>query len=432
MLKPTEVAKRFGRAALAATVFGALPTMLRAQPAALVSDSEVITQVPEGTIITPGSSIERPEDAGIRAHTNIKLFLPKGHPHLYNSKPTGKFENPASLACVYGVTPLVAGCNPETLTTVATGGSRVIAIVDAFDDPNAASDLAVYTAQYGLPPITADNFKVVYATGTQPAQDPTGGWELEETLDVDMAHALAPNAKIILIEAATNSNADLMLADKVAAKLVEAGGGGEVSQSWGGKESKGEEKFEQDFAKPGVVFFASAGDSPGTIFPSVMSKVVSVGGTQISRTTTGDYIEELSWPSSGGGPSKAVPVPTYQAVVSKVVGKRRGVPDISLDASPISGAWIYDTIPYHGSTLNWTTIGGTSLASPAAAALVNNAGHFNKTSLAELTQIYAHYGKPKDFRDITKGVCHNGGETAAQTGWDYCTGVGTLLGKGGK
>ncbi len=377
-MKPTEVAKLFGRAALAATVFGALPTMLRAQPAALVSDSEVITQVPEGTIITPGSSIERPEDAGIRAHTNIKLFLPKGHPHLYNSKPTANSKTPPRWPASTASPPLVAGCNPETLTTVATAA--------------AASSPSSTRSTTRTPPATLPSTprnmacrrspRTTSRLSTRPERSrrrirPAAGNSKKPSTS-NMAHALAPNAKIILIEAATNSNADLMLADKVAAKLVEAGGGGEVSPKLGRQGIQGRGKIRAGFrqARRRVLRLRRRQ-------PRHHLSVRHEQGRQRRRHADlahhdGDYIEELSWPSSGGGPSKAVPVPTYQAVVSKVVGKRRGVPDISLDASPISGAWIYDTIPYHGSTLNWTTIGGTSLASPAAAALVNNAGHFKQ------------------------------------------------------
>jgi kumamolisin len=429
-MKANEFTRALSRAALAGTVFAAVPTLLRAQPA--VTYPDIVTAVPEGTIITPGSSQFGPQDAGVRAHTNIKLFQPKDHPHLYNSSPSGKFENPASLACVYGVTKPVTGCNPETLTTVATGGSRVVAIVDAYDNPNAMSDLSVYSQQYGLPAVSGANFEVVYATGTQPAQDPSGGWELEESLDVDMVHALAPNAGIILVEASSNKNIDLLQAEKVAAKLVQEAGGGEVSNSFGGREWSKEDHLEGYFDRPGVVFFASAGDSPGTAFPSVLSNVVSVGGTTIERSEAGDYTGEITWSSTGGGPSKYVPVPSYQTVVSKIVGTQRGVPDVSLDANPASGTWLYDTIPYHGSTLKWAVVGGTSLASPATAAIVNNAGHFKKLSSRELADIYAHYGKPKDFRDITTGACHNGGETMAQKGWDFCTGVGSSVGIGGK
>jgi subtilase family serine protease len=119
-------------------------------------------------------------------------------------------------------------------------------------------------------------------------------------------------------------------------------------------------------------------------------------------------------------------------VVSSIVGTKRGVPDVGLDANPSSGTWVYDTIPYEGETLDWAVVGGTSLASPASAALVNNAASFNTSSPAELTEIYGQYGNASDFTDITKGKCSNGGETKAKVGWDFCTGVGSLLGTGGK
>lgn len=410
-----------------------LPVALHAAPPpAPAVYPQVVTQTPQGTIITPGSSVSRPADAGVRAHTNIHIFVPKGQAHINASGPSGKYENPASLACVYGVTAKVVGCDPETLKTVATGGSRTIAIVDAYDDPNAASDLAVYSAKYGLPAITSSNFQVVYASGTRPAQDSSGGWELEESLDVDMAHALAPNAKILLVEASSASTSALLAAEKVAAKMVSAAGGGEVSNSWGGSETANEETYETTFTAKGVVFFASAGDSPGTEFPSVLSNVVGVGGTTIQRSAAGSYKSEVSWADTGGGSSAYVPRPSYQSVVSGIVGSTKGAPDLALDANPNSGAWLYDTIPYEGETLKWVVVGGTSLASPATAALVNNAGSFNASSLAELTEIYAHYGVAADFHDITAGPCGNGGETTAKKGWDFCTGVGSSLGTAGK
>jgi kumamolisin len=189
--------------------------------------------VATGTVVIPVSSIARPEDAGVRAHTNIQLFFPAGV-RAPASAPSGKYETPASLACVYGLTPLVTGCNPTTLTTVATTGSKAIAIVDAFDYPTAENDLSVYSAQFGLPAITKSNFQVVYAEGKKPKQDSSGGWELEEALDIDMAHAMAPNAQIFLVEAKNNSTKELFAAEAVAAKLVAAAGGGEVSNSWSG------------------------------------------------------------------------------------------------------------------------------------------------------------------------------------------------------
>ena len=127
-----------------------------------------------------------------------------------------------------------------------SGGSRVIAIVDAFDDPNAATDLAMFSTQFGLP---AANFSKVFASGVKPPQDPTGGWELEASLDIEWAHAMAPTARIILVEAASNSLSNLLAAETVAANLVAAGGGCEVYNSWGGGEFSGENSLDSKFIK---------------------------------------------------------------------------------------------------------------------------------------------------------------------------------------
>ncbi len=381
---------------------------------------------PYGIIITPGSSIPRANGA----NTNVHIFVPRGA-RLPSGAPSGKYETPASLACVYGLTTPVSGCNPETLKTVATGGSKIVAIVDAFDDPTAANDLSTYSTQFGLPPITADNFQVVYASGTKPAQDSTGGWELEESLDIEMAHALAPNAKVILVEAKSNSGKNLLVAEKVATKMLEAVGGGEVSNSWSGGETKTEEKYEADFAGTNVVYFASAGDRPGTGWPSVMSNVVSVGGTVIARDGNANYIGQSPWTATGGGLSKYVPTPSYQSKVTKIVGTARGTPDIALVAAPSSGVWVYDTTPYNGQVPNWTVLGGTSVSSPAVAAIVNNAGAFAASTVAELTTVYGNIKNKTEFTDI-KGTCPNAANGKAGKGYDLCTGVGTPLGLKGK
>jgi subtilase family serine protease len=146
----------------------------------------------------PASSTETAGDIGVNAHTNLRMALT---PHqLAGATPQPAelppfsgylFETPASAACVYHLaSPRVPGCNPNLTTTNVTGGSKAIAIVDAYDDPNAAADLAFFSAQFGLPKA---NFSVVYAT-TKPAIDPTGGWEIEESLDIEWAHAMAPSA----------------------------------------------------------------------------------------------------------------------------------------------------------------------------------------------------------------------------------------------
>ncbi len=378
--------------------------------------------------IIPASSLPGPG-----AHTNIRLHLPSGLRSAVTA-PSGTYENPMSLACVYGLTKREPGCNPSTLTAVATGGSRVIAIVDAYDDLTATNDLIAFSNQYGLPRITNRNFQIVYATGTRPEQDPSGGgWELEESLDVQMAHALAPKAKIILVEAATNSVADLLVAEQVAAKLVAAAGGGEISNSWGAAEFSGEANSAPIFSAANTVFFAAAGDAPGATFPSVLSNVVAVGGTSINRTAFGDYVNQSAWSDTGGGSSAYVAIPPYQQAIARIVGGFRGVPDVSLVANPSTGVWIYDSTPYEGTILDWLVIGGTSVAAPAAAALVNNAGHFFPDTSAELTEIYADRAVRRDFTDITSGFCGNPApNTPAGRGWDFCTGVGAPRGTGGK
>ena len=234
-----------------------------------------------GKVLVPNSSIEKPLDIGRFAHTNIQVFLPK---ELRNEQTSGPpyagmaYETPASLACVYGLVAAVMGCNPNTVTRVPVGGARMIALVDAYDAPNAANDLAKFSLQFGLPPAS---FQVVYATGVKPSYDM--GWEFEASLDVQWAHAMAPEAKIVLVEAASNSFKDLMVAEDVAAKMVNAAGGGEVSNSWGGGEFSGETAYDSHFVKPGVVFLASAGDFPGTSWPGTSPNVVSAGGTTVRR-----------------------------------------------------------------------------------------------------------------------------------------------------
>jgi subtilase family serine protease len=307
-------------------------------------------------------------------------------------------------------------------------------VVDAYDYPTATNDLSVFSNQFGLPAVNANNFEVVYATGTKPGQDSSGGWELEEGLDIEMAHALAPGAKVILMEAASDSNSDLLYADTVAAALAASAGGGEVSNSWGEGEFNGETSYESTFTGSNVVFFASTGDSPGVEFPSVLQNVVGAGGTSINRNG-GNFVSQSTWPDGGGGTSKYVTIPSYQSAVAKikkVVGKYRGVPDFSFDANPNTGVVMYDTTPYEGQVLDWLVVGGTSVASPSLAATVNSAGSFAASTVAELTTVYNGYANTANWTDIVLGTCGNNGGTKAKKGYDFCTGIGVPNGYGGK
>jgi kumamolisin len=229
----------------------------------------------------PASRVANAADAGVRSHTNIQILgSPKnsqGTPQVAGPPFPGYFyEDPASLACIYNLQPPVRGCNPNVVTRNPTGGSRAIAVVDAYDDPNVYMDLQNFSAQFGVAPITPTSFQVVYApaggatpgscTGpaTQPPSAGPTGWDVEEALDIEYAHSMAPAATTLyLVEAQSNFNSDLLCGVTVASNLVAKAGGGEVSMSWGGGEFSGETSLDSLFTTPKVVYFASTGDSPG-------------------------------------------------------------------------------------------------------------------------------------------------------------------------
>src|SRR5271165_803076 len=266
--------------------------------------------LPSSSVYVPQSSVAVPADLGKKVHTNVRVLNPGTANPLEAPPYSGyAYETPTSLGCVYAlVAAPPVGCNPNTVTTVISGGSKAIAIVDAYDDPEAPADLAYFSAVFGIP-FVPSKFQVIYADGFEPAVDYSGGWELEESLDVEYAHAMAPNATLYLVEASDNSFTSLFTAVTVATNLVQCGnssstpsacasvtGAGEVSMSWGGGEFSTETTYDASFNQKNVVFFASSGDSPGPIYPSTSPNVVSVGGTSIRRSAvTGLYIGEAGW-----------------------------------------------------------------------------------------------------------------------------------------
>jgi subtilase family serine protease len=377
---------------------------------------------PDGTIILPSSSIVRPDDAVTgRVHTNIILYI-----HPDNSQPGPTWETPASIACVYQLVPQVSGCPINGTTISPTGGSGAIAIVDAYHYPTAGNDLAVFSSKFGLPPA---NLTVVYANGVEPPQDPTGEWQLEEAMDIEWAHAMAPQAKLFLVEAASASPSDMYYAEQVASNLVTTQGGGEVSNSWGLTEFSGEQAFDSYFNAPRVAYFASTGDYAFYIsYPAVSPNVIAAGGTSLQRDTSGNFIGEVYWDNiyggGGAGISSYESIPLYQTAIASIVGTHRGVPDISADADPLTGVAVYDSTPFYGQTPSWIQVGGTSLSSPMLAGIANAASAGADTA-SQLTEVYTDYGSPAEyaaeFRDITKGNSKCG------VGWDICTGVGSPL-----
>ena len=386
----------------------------------LVASAQNYGYVRYGNGIYPPSSIEQPWDVGVKMHTNYILYAPTGS-IVPAAQPAG--ETPASLGCVYDVVSNpISGCPINGTTEVPSGGSGVIVIVDAYDYPSAAADLSTFSSTFGLPQA---NFNVQYASGRKPSNGCSSGWNGEESLDIEWAHAMAPNAQIVLMEASSASNSALYQAVTAANSYIAAHGGkGEVSMSWGGSETSGESSSDHYFTQSGVVYFASSGDSPGVIYPSASVNVVSAGGTQVNRSG-GNYTNQTAWSDGGGGASKYEARPSFQNSIESIVGSKRGTPDLSFDASGGSPVAVYNSNCYGG----WLEVYGTSVASPSLAGIINNAGKFNTSSNAENTEIYGNMGNTSDFTDITSGSC---GTHSATTGWDFCTGVGVDHGLAGK
>ena len=402
-----------------------------------------------GTMIIPSTNRVNAEDLGVKAHTNLRLIVPpvagpsEAPPFLGYG-----YETPASLACIYRVVTPIKGCNPNMTTNTPEGGSHSIAIVDAFDHPYAASDLEHFSAQFGLPFYPA-KFKVVYSSGTQPAVDPSGGWELEEALDIEYAHAMAPEAMLYLVEANSNSFSDLFTAVLIATNLVRCGntsscasdasGKGEVSMSWGGAEFSTEGNYDWIFVGKNVVYLAATGDAAGVIYPSASPNVIAVGGTSTARSlATGNLIQEIAWSDAGGGLSFYEPTPPYQSVIAKIAQGARALPDVSADANPNNGYWEYDSYPIAGisNPSNWWIVGGTSASTPLWAGILNAestaAGHFAASTRDALTSMYSENDRESssvDFWDITYGACNYYSGSFSGEGYDLCTGLGSPKGK---
>ena len=253
-------------------------------------------------------------------------------------------------------------------TSLTAGAGKTIAIVDAYDDPTAERDLNVFSNQFGLPACTTANgcFKKVNQTGGTKYPRANSGWALEISLDVQWAHAIAPGAKILLVEASSNSFANLLTAEDYAKAHANY-----VSNSWGGSEFSGEASYDSHFAQSGVSFFVSAGDAglPAE-YPSASPNVISVGGTTLNFTS-GVFSSETGWSGGGGGCSAYETATSAQSSLSGYAqvncGGKRATPDVSLDADPASGVSVYDSTSYQGQR-GWFTVGGTSASSPMWAA----------------------------------------------------------------
>jgi kumamolisin len=385
-----------------------------------VTGQEAPPQLP---VLVPESAGFSPRDDDSRFHTRLRvLVVPNAAASV-----VAQFNTPAGLRSLYKLP--------------STGGSGAIAIVDAYHFPTAQADFNSFSQYFGLPQETSTNplasgnqaFQVVYATGYKPQ---SGGnyiasWNMEEALDIEWAHAMAPNAKIYLVEAASDSNNDLYNAVRVAGSLP---GVKEVSMSWGGKEASYETwSYDPIFTAPGVVYLASGGDSAAKMeYPAASPNVVSCGGTTVNRNSAGSVVSEVGWNDTGCGPSVYEKRPSFQNGVASVVGAKRGVSDLSFDANPNTGVYVYDSTPIWGEK-GWWILGGTSVSSPCLAGVINLAASsgngFAANTAAEQARIYGNLGNINAFRDVSAGAA---GRFKAKLGYDYVTGVGSPNGLAGK
>jgi subtilase family serine protease len=359
------------------------------------------------------------------------------HPPIHarpfaTSVPTGLFPSAVELA--YGLDHL--SCSLGTASTSWTypslcGHGQAVAIVDAYDDPTAESDLGAFSSYFGLPGCTSSNGCFVKAMPQgQPISN--AGWALEISLDIQWAHAIAPGARILLVEAGSNSFSNLLGAVNYGASQsgypVH-----QVSMSWGGSEFSYESLYDSYFSVAGVSFFASSGDSgTGPIWPSASPYVIGVGGT----TLQADTLTETAWSGSGGGTSLYEFEPSFQSKYPiPNTGGARGVPDVSYDADPNTGVSVYDSTPYNGQS-GWFVIGGTSVGAPswnAIFAIINSKRTSPISSVSFGTGITL-YGAAtgsvyaSNYRDIESGSNGNCGFVCnAQTGYDFVTGLGSPL-----
>jgi subtilase family serine protease len=312
-----------------------------------------------------------------------------------------------------------------------TWNGQTIAIVDAYDNPNVASDLSVYRSQFGLPPCTASNgcFRKVNQRGGTSSPAGNTGWGQEIALDVEMVSAVCPNCKILLVESDSNSFADLGTAVNEAYSL----GANAISNSYGGGEFLGETSYAGPYNHPGVAITASSGDGGyGVEVPAAFNTVVAVGGTNLTTAANTRGWTETAWSGAGSGCSSQISKRSWQ---TDTACSRRMVADVSAVADPNTGVAVYDSYGSSGGA-NWYVFGGTSVAAPIIASVYGLAGN---AAGIDYPARFA-YASPGSLFDVTSGSngrCTRRHNTStnyfctAGPGYDGPTGLGTPNGTGG-
>jgi subtilase family serine protease len=300
-------------------------------------------------------------------------------------------------------------------------GTPTIAIVDAYGYANAESDLATYRAQYGLAPCTTANgcFKKVDQNGGTKYPREDTGWAQESALDLDMASAACPNCKIVLVEANSNSFANLAAAVNYAKTIP---GVRAISNSYGGTDSSSTTSYDSTYSGNNIAITASTGDSGyGAQYPAASPGVVAVGGTSLNRSGSG--WSESAWNGAGSGCGLSHSKPSWQNGVTDACAGRMEA-DISAVADPNTGVAVYGPVNRRGS--GWMVFGGTSASAPLIGALfaLRN-GTINAGS-----SVYSHTTSLRDVTSGSNGTCPVSYYCNAGTGYDGPTGLGTPNGLG--
>ncbi len=324
--------------------------------------------------------------------------------------------------------------------------TQTIAVVDAYDDPTAEADLAVYDKQFGLPSCTTENgcFKKVNQKGeASPLPKVEGGWASEISIDVQMAHGICQSCKVLLVETKSEEFSDLGAGVVSAAKL----GATEISNSYGGTEEPADVSLASSaYNHPGIVLAASSGDCGylntacihdplGANFPADSPNVLSVGGTALTESA-GTWTS-TAWEEGGSGCSEVFSAGLWQSATAGFsatgCGSGRAIADVSAISDPNTGVDVYDSTPEEpGGPTGWGVWGGTSVASPIIAAEFALAGGASGVSYPAAT-LYAHSGEAANLYDVTAGStgeCEGRTICRAAPGFDGPTGVGSPLGLG--
>ena len=316
------------------------------------------------------------------------------------------------------------GYGPSDLRSAYRLPSRsshaTVAIVDAYDDPSAERDLGVYRSQFHLPPCTSANGcfrKVDQSGGTSlPVVDP--GWAQEISLDLDMASAICPTCKLLLVEAASSSQANLGAAVNTAVRL----GANAVSNSYGGPDAS-DRSYGRYYHHRGVAITASTGDNGyGVSYPASSKWVSAVGGTTLVRSSRSNRgWSESAWSGSGSGCSSSNSASWQKSSTTGCDG--RAVADVAAVADPATGVAVYDSTPFQN-TSGWLTFGGTSAAAPIVAGVFALAG--NTADVSDGSYVWSHHsGGLNDVTSGSTGSCDVARWCAARRGWDGPTGWGT-------